>query len=322
MLFINGFRNDAHDTTHGNRKQLGRRFLIVMCLIVHKLRSMHFMLTTLLLAMLVIGNGCFTAGGKSVGLLSALNGQKHPPLTAEQITKQLRLAEKKRGEQSANGVIFEFERDVVIEDFDGKGDLTRRQTRRFQSFTDHRIPVLLMHDGKEPTPEQIEKEHREIKKNQIKFLGNGNSSETDVENDANLILRQIEQYGDRFTPRLIGEETINGRPAYIMQYLFDATKRFDDPLVNLVLKHLLIKVWVDREEFHIAKIDAELANPLYALGGLAAKLNSFKLTAYQKRLTPNFWVDSKVNARIHGRVLWETKSIHFRSESTDFKLLK
>ena len=58
-----------------------------------------------------------------------------------------------------------------------------------------------------------------------------------------------------------------------MQYLFDATKRFDDPLVNLVLKHLLIKVWVDSEEFHIAKIDAELANPLYALGGLAAKLN-------------------------------------------------
>ena len=283
---------------------------------------MRLMLQSLLLVLRVLGHGCFTAGGKPVGLLGAFRGQQPAPLTAKEIADRVRLAEKKRGEQSDAGEVFEFERDIVIEDFDGKGKLTRRQTRRFQSFTDHRIPVLIMHDGKVPTPEQIEKEHHEIQKHQTKFLGGGDPTKTDAQGDANLILRQIERYGDRFIPRLIGEESIENRPAYIMQFLFDAEQRFDDPLVNLVLKHLIIKVWIDREEFHIAKLEAELANPLYALGGLAAKLNSFKLIAYQKRLTPNFWVDWKVDTRIHGRVLWETKSIHFRSESTGFKRLE
>ena len=280
------------------------------------------MTQTLFLALLILCAGCYSAGGKPVGLLAALRDFQEKPLTAREIADRVQKAEKARGERATEGVVFEFERDIVIEDFDVKGNLKRRQTRRFQSFTDNRDPVLTMHDGKDPTPEQVEKERKKIRENQVKFLGGGDPTQTNVQGDADLLLRQIERYSDRFTPQLIGEETIHGRPTYILQFLFDSNKSFKDPLVNLILKHLLIKAWIDQEEFQIAKLDAELANPLYAVGGLAAKLETFKLNAHQKRLTPKIWADWKVTADIHGRVLWKWSTIHFRSESSGFKQLQ
>ena len=280
------------------------------------------MTQTLFLALLILCAGCYSAGGKPVGLLAALRDFQEKPLTAREIADRVQKAEKARGERATEGVVFEFERDIVIEDFDVKGNLKRRQTRCFRSFTDNRDPVLTMYDGKDPTPEQVEKERKKIRENQVKFLGGGDPTQANVEGDADLLLRQIERYSDRFTPQLIGEETIHGRPAYILQFLFDSNKSFKDPLVNLILKHLLIKAWIDQQEFQIAKLEAELANPLYAVGGLAAKLETFKLTAYQKRLTPKIWADWKVTADIHGRVLWKWSTIHFRSESSGFKRLK
>ena len=280
------------------------------------------MTQALFLALLTLCTGCYSAGGKPVGLLAALRGNQEKPLSAREIADRVQASEKARGERTTEGVVFEFERDIVIEDFDVKGNLERRQTRRFQSFTDNRDPVLTMHDGKDPTPEQVEKERKKIRENQVKFLGGGDPTQANVQGDADLLLRQIERYSDRFTPQLISEETIHGRPTYILQFLFDSNKSFKDPLVNLILKHLLIKAWIDQEEFQIAKLEAQLANPLYAVGGLAAKLEAFKLTAYQKRLTPKIWADWKVTADIHGRVLWHWSTIHFRSESSGFKRLK
>lgn len=297
------------------------KFFIVRRCVIHRIRALKPVLRLLLLMALCLCAGCYSAGGKPVGLLSALRRSVEKPLSATEIADRMQASEKTRGKLTTSGTVFEFERDILIEDFDGKGNLKRKQTRRFQSFTDNRDPVLTMYDGKDPTPEQVEKERKKISENQVKFLGGGDPTQTNAQGDADLLLRQIERYGDRFTPQLIGEETVHGRPAYILQFLFDPKKKFKDPLVNLVLKHLLIKVWIDQKEFQAAKLDAELANPLYAVGGLAAKLESFKLTAYQKRLTAGIWADWKVTADIHGRVLWEWSTIHFRSESSGFKQL-
>ena len=304
-----------------NGRECPLSFFIVRRKGIRRIRALKPVLQSLVLTMLYLCSGCYSAGGKPVGLLAALRGSQEKPLTARQIADRVQESEKARGERTTEGVVFEFERDIVIEDFDGKGNLERRQTRRFQSFTDNRDPVLTMYDGKDPTPEQVEKERKKIRENQVKFLGGGDPTQANVQGDAELILRQIERYGDRFTPQLIGGETIRGRPAYILQFLFDSNKSFKDPLVNLILKHLLIKVWIDRKEFQIAKLEAELANPLYAVGGLAAKLETFKLNAHQKRLTPKIWADRKVTADIHGRVLWKWSTIHFRSESSGFKRL-
>ena len=267
----------------------------------------------------VLLTGCITAGGKAVEGLEEMAGNR--PLSAEEITHRLRAAEKRRETTTDAGEVYTFDRDIVIEEFDKKGKLKRRQTRRFRSFTNNRIPELILHDGKPPTPVQIEKEREKIRENKLKFLGGGKPDNSDSDGDANLFLRQIELYGDHFVPRLVGTETVEGRPAHVLQFLLNPKNPFEDSLVNMIVKHLLIKVSIDREDFQIAKLDVELINPLYAIGGLAGKVTSFKVTAFQKRLTPEIWADWKVTTDLRGRILWENYIIHFTSKSSGFKLL-
>ena len=65
------------------------------------------------------------------------------------------------------------------------------------------------------------KERKKIVEHKLKFLGGGDPDKQDAQGDANLLLRQIELYADHFTPRLIGTETIEGRPAYVLQFLLN-----------------------------------------------------------------------------------------------------
>ena len=248
------------------------------------------------------------------------------PLTAEEIAARYRATERSRASATESGVVFTYQRDIRITDFDSEGEVERLQTRRFKSFTDNRVPVLVLRDGKKPTSEQVAKEHRNIRKKQLKFLGAqakaGTAGEKKDEGDARLIVRQIEKYGEQFEPHLLGTESVEGRPAYGLQFFVKPGKTFKDPIVNLVLHHLVIKVWIDREEFHLSKLEAELANPLYAIGGLAAKLERFKVVALQKRLTSRVWADGEVRAEAAGRVLFDPFTVRFESTSSAFEPLK
>ena len=266
--------------------------------------------------------GCISFGGKAVAPLTetGAGANNTRPLTAKEISDKALEAEKRRESKTAAGIVFTFQRKIVINEIEGKKK--RLKTRTYQSFSDHRDPVLLLIDGKKPTPEQVEKERKEIHKHQIKIMGSGKSKEDpNRQGDTNLMVRNIEKHRDKFIPHLIGTEAINGRPAYILQFLHDPEKRFKEAMANEVLKHVLIKIWIDQKEFQVAKAEVVLANPLYVIGGLAATVTTFKLTAYQKRLTPEIWTDHRVSTFIEGRVLWTPHTITFSSESTDFKPL-
>lgn len=270
--------------------------------------------------------GCLTAGGAVVRGLDPEANERVAPLTAEEIVERYRATERSRASAAESGVVFTYQRDIRITDFDSEGEVERLQTRRFKSFTDNRVPVLVLRDGKEPTPEQVAKEHRNISKTKLKFLGAqakaGTGGEKKNEADTRLIVRQIEKYGEQFEPHLLGMESVDGRPAYALQFFVKPGKTFKDPIVNLVLHHLIIKVWIDREEFHLSKLEAELANPLYAIGGLAAKLERFKVVALQKRLTSRVWADGEVRAEAAGRVLFDPFTVRFESTSSAFEPLK
>ena len=282
--------------------------------------------TLICLLGLLGATGCLTAGGAVVRGLDPTANERVVPLTAEEIVERYRATERSRASATESGVVFTYQRDIRITDFDLEGEVERLQTRRFKSFTDNRVPVLVLRDGKEPTPEQVAKEHRNISKTKLKFLGAqakaGTGGEKKNEADTRLIVRQIEKYGEQFEPHLLGTESVEGRPAYVLQFFVKPGKTFKDPIVNLVLHHLIIKVWIDREEFHLSKLEAELANPLYAIGGLAAKLERFKVVALQKRLTSRVWADGEVRAEAAGRVLFDPFTVRFESTSSAFEPLK
>ena len=286
-------------------------------------RLMRFgWLQLLLLILLTVSTGCLSAGGEVVKGLPVQPLGQAERLTAEEITERYREAERKRAVSTEAGVVFAYQRDIRITDYHPDGKVKRLQTRRLRSFTDNRVPVLMLRDGEVPTPEQVEKQHREIQKTMLKVLGNGGKGEGQDDGDARLLLRQIEEYGDQFKPTLIGTETVRDRPAYVLNFTVLPGMKFKEPLVNLVLHHLIIKVWIDKEDFHAARLEAVLANPLFAVGGLAAKLDRFRVVAEQVRLTPEIWADAEIHAEAQGRVLWNPFTVNFESLSTDYQQLE
>lgn len=64
-----------------------------------------------------------------------------------------------------------------------------------------------------------------------------------------------------------------------------------------------------------------LANPLFAIGGLAAKLDRFRVVAEQQRLTAEIWADAEIRAEAEGRVLWNPFKVNFESISTNVERL-
>jgi len=269
---------------------------------------------------LITQTGCITFGGEAVTPLPESATKNERPLTAREISDKTLEAEKRRKSKTQEGIVYTFQRKIVIKKVEGEKE--HHKTRTYQSFSDHRDPVLLLIDGKTPTPEQAEKERKEISEHQIRILGKSTSPENENQKgDANLMVRNIEKHRDKFIPHLIGSEMVNGRPSYILQFLHNPEKPFKDEMANEVLKHVLIKIWIDQKEFQVAKAEVILANPLNVIGGLAATVKTFKLTAVQHRLTPEIWTDHLVETVIEGRVLWTPHTITFSSQASGFKPL-
>ena len=275
--------------------------------------------------------GCISFQGDAVTALPedkhSLSDPKGKPapkinrlLTAKEIFNKSVDAEKRRKSKAEDGIIYDFQRKVVIDEVEGSKK--KHKTRTYQSFSDHRDPVLLLIDGKKPTPEQAAKDKKEVHKQRLKIMGRGKSKDDlDGKEDTDVVVRNIEKHRDKFTPRLIGTETVNGRPAYVLQLLPKTTEKFKDAMVNAALKHMLIKFWIDQQEFQVSKAELSLVNPMYIIGGLAATVKTFEVTAYQKRLTEDIWADHRVTTHIEGRVLWTPRVINFSSESSGFKRL-
>ena len=107
-------------------KLLSSLFFVARRNEIHRIRALKPILQSLVLTILCLCAGCYSAGGKPVGLLAALRGSVEKPLSAKEISEQMQSSEKARGQLTKSGTVFQFERDIVIEDFDGKGNLKRR----------------------------------------------------------------------------------------------------------------------------------------------------------------------------------------------------
>jgi hypothetical protein len=236
-------------------------------------------------------------------------------ITAEEIVEKMRDAEMKREATSKKSLVYTFLRNVVTEDLNSLGETTKRKTKTYQAFSDNRDQVLLKVDGRKPTPKEFEADGKENRKRQRRILDIGKKGKGDTE----IRGRKFDQYRDKFIPRLIGTEMITDRPVYIIQLVPDPSHKLKNATVDLMMNQMLTKLWIDQEEFQVAKAEIELTHPISFLAGIAASLRAIKFTIHQKRLTPEIWVDQNVSAFIDVRILLGTFRFRMTSESSDFK---
>ena len=252
---------------------------------------------------------------KLKALAEAAEARGEQAITAEEIVEKMRDAEMRREATSKKSLVYTFLRNVVTEDLNSLGETTKRKTKTYQAFSDNRDQVLLKVDGRKPTPKEFEADRKENRKRQRRILDSGKKGKSDSE----IRGRKFDQYRDKFIPRLIGTEVIADRPTYIIQLVPDPSHKLKSSVVDRMMNQMLTKLWIDQEEFQVAKAEIELTHPISFLAGIAASLRAIKFTIHQKRLTPEIWVDQNVSAFIDVRILLGTFRFRMSSESSDFK---
>ena len=252
---------------------------------------------------------------KLKALAEAAEARGKKIITAEEIVEKTRDTEMRREATNKKGLVYTFLRNVVTEDLNSMGETTKHKTKTYRAFSDNRDQVLLKVDGRKPIPKEIEADQKENRKRQRRLLG----GDEEGKGDTQMRGRKFDLYRDKFIPRLISTEMIGGRPNYIIQLVPNPSHKLKSSVVDRMMSQMLAKLWIDQEEFQVAKAEIELAHPISFLAGIAASLKKIKFTIHQKRLTPEIWVDQNISALIDVRILLGNFRFRMSSKSSDFK---
>ena len=265
-----------------------------------------------LLALLTWNSGCRTAA------VSALPANAEDvqaiPFNAEAIMDRVREAEAKRERENHAGHVYVFTRDVLVEDLDANGTVAKSQTKMYRGFSDDRDQQLLLINGRPPNEEQFAHEAKEQHRRRKHFLTDDNSTDE-------IRTKKFDEFRKKFIPHLLGTEDVSGRPAYIMQLVPNPAERVKSSLANRMMNQMLIKLWIDSEDFQASKIQAHLMRPINFLAGVAGSLKTVELTVTQTRVAPGIWVDEQVSGKFNARVLLGNFRFRVESRSRGFHRL-
>ena len=276
-------------------------------------------LSTCLLA-LIVGFGCSTTSSvqlleKDSLALKKLTTTENFTLSANEIVDRARENGKIR-ENSNNLPIFSFLRKVTItKPVDANGTVNGK-IKTYKAYTNNRDQTLIKVNGREPTEKEIEEDRKKNLKRQRQYLDRNNKNKS-----GRIISNNIEIYRDKFIPRLIGYESINNRPAYIVQLLPNPKHRLINNTSDRIMNQMQVKIWVDQEEFQVSKMEAKLVEPVKMFAGVIGSINSAYILLEQKRLTPKIWTDYKLEAYYDIRIILSKSSGKITSHSSDFKLM-
>ncbi len=256
-------------------------------------------------------------GSVMVGFPAFAEGEA---LDAEEIVRRAHATAQNKEKQKS---VYTFLREVVLSDVDSKGRTSKKQTKTFRAYTNEREQELLTVNGRQATPEEIQKERERSRKQKRRFLNADpmNPAATGGRKE-NLMDRNITLFRDKFQPRLLGEESVRNRPAYVLDLEPDKDFRISHRIVDRIFNQLSLKVWIDQEDYEVAKLEAKLQDDVTFLGGIGGAVKDIKITVDQARLGANQWVDQAVQAFFDARVLWKSYHFGMQSESEDFRLVE
>ncbi len=113
----------------------------------------------------------------------------------------------------------------------------------------------------------------------------------------------IREVPEGFDFQLIGEEVINGRPAYVLRATPRAGYRANGKYGKLMSK-VQGKVWVDKQDFGWVKIEGEVTQP-FSLGlFLARVLRGSHITMEQSSFDDGIWLPKRIELRASTKILF------------------
>lgn len=235
-----------------------------------------------------------------------------PELTAEQIVKK--TVERAQTIQAANRQSdYSYTKFSVTEEFNGKGRLKEKKEKLLQFESGRGRLSQLKLNGRALTGAEFRKqEEAALEARQQVTDSKSNRHEDSWEK---YITPQLVA---KYTFKLLGEEIVNGRSAYILGFEPASSNLPVNHLIERLTNRLGGKVWIDEQDFEVARAQVGLRGEVALWGGVLGNLKKCNFTVERSRVDENVWFNTATNGEFEGRKLLEPTHIRTRSESSNF----
>jgi hypothetical protein len=211
---------------------------------------------------------------------------------------------------------FRYTKITVTEELDDDGKVQTRKEKVYDIAYRNGSPsaILLRVNGKAPSADDRKKQS-ENEMNFRQIVGPQSKTNRNDQRDTFL----TPEVAARFRFKLVGCTNLNGRTAY--EVLFEPktpalpVRRMADRLLNRISGTL----WIDTEEFEVARADIVLGSEVNLLGGIAGTLRKLAYTMVRTRIAEGVWIGTLTSGDFEGRKLLDSMRIKTKSESVNFR---
>ncbi len=123
----------------------------------------------------------------------------------------------------------------------------------------------------------------------------------------------------RFRFAVNGEEAKGGRTSYVLSFEPKGSRLPEKRRIDRLVNQLRGKLWVDKEDSEITRVEAQIIEPVKMWGGLLATIRTFAMSFTQTKVEESIWLPVRFDLRIEGRVFIKSFNEHQVSESSGFK---
>lgn len=124
---------------------------------------------------------------------------------------------------------------------------------------------------------------------------------------------------NRFQFTLVGREIINGRPALVVDF---QPKSGDLPVHGIkdrFINHAAGRVWVDEEDYALAKVDVHLTQRVNVFGGLVGAVWNCTYSFDRARTPDGFWFVRHVDWHLEGRAVVIRRIVDYHEQWTNVR---
>jgi hypothetical protein len=132
-------------------------------------------------------------------------------------------------------------------------------------------------NGKPPSPSDLKEEEDLLRmEREASQTGKGSDAENTMEVNKELV--------GKYEYLTLGEEVIGGRPVYVLSFKPKSKSLLVRSKIDYVMNRISGKVWIDQEDYAIARVESRLTESTQIWWGLLASLRGFSGVLEQTRL--------------------------------------
>jgi len=215
---------------------------------------------------------------------------------------------------------YAFSQHSVQEELDSQGKLKKRRDTVYQVFPieDVSYARAVLRDARPLSAKELKEEQKRERKfrealarEKKKPLQPKKRDDDDIEFN--------EEVAAKYHFSLLGRETVEGRPVFVLAF---EPKTKDLPVrrrIDNFLNQLGGKLWIDEQEYEIARAEVRLLEPVRLWSGVLGSLRELDLLWEQTRLEDGAWLTRHVAGEMSGRVLFKSLNLSFNSDYADFQ---